>query len=211
MLRELVYTEAVCGRKYFFEKLFESADRQAAGRGRGRRGGVSWPREHRGRRPQDSPLPPPTKSSAFPKSTLAGRSRTPWHLNAPTAHCRVHCRAFCPGRRTFLAFPLAMYLRPDFGPRSAFPGSLRAILHRGGGKKPCNVHRTVRGNVAHVLGDEAAGKRPARPLRAGDGTANREAERLRTGAAPQKATQGAQDNPLAPVSPKALMPRRSRA
>ena len=169
MLRELVYTEAVCERKYFFEKLFGSANGRTVSRGR---------------HPQGSPLPPSTKSSAFPKSTLAGRSRTPRHLNAPTAHCRVHCRAFCPGRRTFLAamnpamnprmygrqnrrwravhFPSQCTRGPISAPRSAFPGSLRAILHRGDGKKPCNVHRTVRGNVGHtclVVRPQVSGRR----------------------------------------------------
>ena len=47
-------------------------------------------------------------------------------------------------------FSLSMYTQSRLGPRSALFSTLRAILHRGFGKRPCNVRRDVRmGNGAH--------------------------------------------------------------
>ena len=54
-------------------------------------------------------------------------------------------------------FPLAMYPRPDFRPRSAFPGALRAILHRRSGKRARNVRGNVRRRGAPARGNMPGG------------------------------------------------------
>ena len=99
-------------------------------------------------------------------------------LSGPTVHSRAHCRAFCPGLGTFPAaknpamnprmygrqnrrwratFPLAMYSRVRFLLCSAFPGALRAILHRRPGKRPRNVRGDVRRRGASDRGNMPGG------------------------------------------------------
>ena len=86
----------------------------------------------------------------------------------PTVHSRAHCRAFCPGPGTFPAaknpsmvagctFPLAMYSRVRFLLCSAFPGALRAILHRRPGKRARNVRGDVRRRGASDRGNMPGG------------------------------------------------------